>query len=172
MEKTSFREILRSKMKKSEGPFLSRKEAGKSLPEGLSEISLEHFFFQIPPLKTVKSEAYPRPQNPKATPPPKKTSSGTQNHNFFEKTMEERVKKSKLDEISQAKWSRFEKMVGQNFGDSLTKSQVLRSFRSFLKQVHPDLASSSRPQEGQNFATYVKIKDELLEALQSAEKTA
>jgi len=138
---------------------------GNPLPSSVSDIFHEFLFLRVSPPQTAAFKGYP-------TPPPRtpKTPAAPSEKSFTpdEKKPEKWVKKSQLDEISQSKWARFEKMVGQNFGDQLSKRLVLKTFRAHLKSVHPDTARSGAPSRTVNFATLVKIKDELIDALTQA----
>lgn len=121
--------------------------------EGVSELHADLFFLSVKAPQTAPLKAYPQraPQRAKSTAETPK------------KFMENRVKKIQLDEVSLGKWHLFEKIVGQNFGDDLSKREVLSAFRSFLKRVHPDLGAKS---QSIDFAFLVKAKDELLAVIE------
>lgn len=151
------------------GQNLSHKSSysapGNPFQERLSEIHSDLFFLQVEQPESLSFRGYPLPQKPS----PKTTTQGNRKpftpSGKTTKENEKWVKKSRLDEISQSKWALFEKMVGQNFGDSLSKSVALSAFRSFLKRTHPDLSGAGASYD---FATLVKVKDELVAVLDAA----
>lgn len=143
----------------------SPKNSSDPFQERVSGIHPDLFFLRVDPPGSLSFRGYPQPQRPS----PKTTAQGKQKpftpSGKATKENEKWVKKSQLDESAQSKWTLFERMVGQNFGDSLSKSMALAAFRSFLKRTHPDLSGASTTYD---FATLVKVKDELVAVLDAA----
>lgn len=168
MDGVTFEDILREKMGQSRPGNSGAHSPGNPFPERISELHPNLFFLQVERPQSLTFRGYPKA--------PKASFGGAakaEKKSFtpLEKPVmkpEKWVKKSQLDEVSQAKWGRFERMVSQNFGDSLSKTVVLKSFRSFLKRIHPDLSGGA---SAYDFATLVRVKDELIAALDAAPTT-
>lgn len=166
MENISFQEILRQKMgdTSSAKPYCENPQ--KPFQQRISDISPELFFISIEPPKKTSLKGYPKAKTTSSPSPTESKKTFTPS----EKKVEKGVKKIQLDDVAQAKWARFEKMVGQNFGDSLTKPLALQAFRTFIKKVHPDLKGQSSSPQPTDFASLVKVKNELIAVLEEALK--
>ena len=101
--------------------------------------------------RTVKSEAF----DPKTKPPIVEA----------KVEIERYILKSSLDPDGISKWNLFEKTLSQNFGEKLGPRQARSAFRKFIKTIHPDQTGEK---SSHNFSTLVKIKDELIAALEKS----
>lgn len=166
MENISFHEILKHKMGTQQATKPDQINAQNPFQQRVSDVSPELFFLSIDVPKRTSLKGYPKAKNTTSPSPTESKKTFTPS----EKKAEKGVKKIHLDDIGQAKWARFEKMVGQNFGDSLTKSVALQSFRTFIKTVHPDLKGQGTSPQPVDFANLVKVKNELMAVLEEALK--
>ncbi len=165
METSSFREILESKLKGKTGAYDSPEISANPFPERISELHPALYFLSVQGPKPNSLKGYPKTSSsPRKTQVPQGEKLFTPREKTAEK-IEFQVAKDRLDEISLSKWNRFESMVGQNFGATLTKSQALSAFRTFIKTVHPDLSGGVSTGVTGDFASFVKVKNEMIQVL-------
>ena len=158
METATFHDILIQKMGNESPSETLHEKTRNAFQQSVSSISDSLFFIHVEGPRVNLRQAYP--------PPLKKTKSPSENGSKAspleaKKNIVFRVKKQDLDPSGQSKWARFEKMVGQNFGDSVSETEVLKSFRVHLKAHHPDLNGG----KSGDFALMVRVKNELIQVL-------
>ncbi len=148
MKTVSFHDILLKKIEALEAPRPTPPAQPIRFESNLefTIFDLPQRVFKTPPPKVQKAKAPPKATKPPTPPPPPETVY---------------LKKS-LNDVEQSQWNLFEKVFETQLGEQTTKSQVMKSFRRFLKKNHPDLNHKTTQH---NFATLVKIKDELIRAL-------
>lgn len=136
--------------------------SGNPMPERILEFSIEWSHLNFKRVSKVSlPKAYPTLKT--ANSPLEKGKRQT-----VKESLAPRVKKSSLNDVSQAKWSLFDKTIalplGKPLGEDTSKSEILKIFRQYLKANHPDATRASN-EKAIDFALMVRIKDELIAAL-------